>query len=190
MFQVTRRSCVFTSEASALPASAAATGYINPQRRTAPEALTKFAKRKNRSPAALPSLYPIHYWGFRGDTSLARQAAQEKVRPRIMCACGAALFSLIYHQCAHNFLKVCFLFRSVQHAGYSVCSPPHAEIKHETSIIHPRYTIPVHILRSKCICDAQSACVQLPASHQFLQPCFQLRNRHFGSPQNQEEALY
>lgn len=59
--------------------------YINPQKRTSPEALTKFAKRKNASLAAL--LSPISCRGFRGDTALAKQprgtAEQEKVRSDI-----------------------------------------------------------------------------------------------------------
>lgn len=120
--------------------------YINPQRRTSPEALTKFAKRKNSSPAALP-LSPTHYWGFRGDTSLARKAqgtaAQEKVRPKIVCKGMSLEFlpCIAKHMrfedcfvgtvmCAQ--LKVClfaFFSRSVQGAGYSVCSFPKPNMK-------------------------------------------------------------
>lgn len=54
--------------------------YISPKKRTSPETLTKFAKRKNYPLAALP----LPHRGFRGDTALATQGqgttAQGKVR--------------------------------------------------------------------------------------------------------------
>lgn len=56
--------------------------YISPKKRTSPETLTKFAKRKNYPLAALPLSDPSQ--SLRGDTALATQgqgtAAQGKVR--------------------------------------------------------------------------------------------------------------
>lgn len=56
--------------------------YIRPKKRTSPETLTKFAKRKNYPLAALPLSDPSQR--LRGDTALATQgqgtAAQGKVR--------------------------------------------------------------------------------------------------------------
>lgn len=171
--------------------------YINPQRRTSPEALTKFAKRKNSSPAALP-LSPTHYWGFRGDTSLARKAqgtaAQEKVRPKIVCKGMSLEFlpCIAKHMrfedcfvgtvmCAQ--LKVClfaFFFQISPRRGIFCLQFP--KTKHETSVICRRPNTPLHILQSKCIGNEYSYCVQVLASRQFHQSwrSVQLWNRHHG----------